>query len=348
VSFPLGVLTAVTGVSGAGKSTLVNDIVYPALARKLTGASAAPLAHRRLRGLDALDKAVNIDQRPIGRTPRSNPATYIKVFDEIRDVFCNLPESRARGFKPGRFSFNVKGGRCESCQGDGVRKIEMHFLADVYVRCEECQGKRFNEATLDVKYKGYSIADVLELTVSEAMSVFEAFPKVALPLQLLARVGLEYLHLGQPSPTLSGGEAQRIKLARELSKRATGRTAYVLDEPTTGLHFDDVKKLLAVLQELVESGNTVIVIEHNLDVIRSADHVIDLGPEGGPDGGRIIAEGTPEAVAKNRASHTGRFLRQALAAHPPGVLKNGQHKPRKGGPKERRSNKPETAAVSPR
>ena len=251
---------------------------------------------------------IDIDQRPIGRTPRSNPVTYIKVFDEIRRFFAELPESKVHGYKPGRFSFNVKGGRCEACEGDGVRKIEMHFLADVFVRCEQCRGQRFNEATLRVQYKGHSIASVLDLTVAEALEVFSAHPKIRGPLELLERVGLDYVHLGQPSPTLSGGEAQRIKLARELSKRATGRTLYILDEPTTGLHFEDVRKLLQVLDELVEAGNSVVVIEHNLDVIKTADWIIDVGPEGGPDGGEIVARGTPEDLARVKASHTGRSL----------------------------------------
>ena len=251
--------------------------------------------------------------RPIGRTPRSNPATYIKVFDAIRIFFAQLPGARVRGYKPGRFSFNVKGGRCEACQGDGVRKIEMHFLSDVYVRCESCHGRRFNDATLEVRFKGLSIADVLELTVAEAAEHFAAHPKVLEPLKLLCDVGLDYLQLGQPSPTLSGGEAQRIKLARELARRATGRTFYILDEPTTGLHFDDVKKLLVVLQRLVDAGNSVLVIEHNLDVIRSADWVVDLGPEGGPEGGHVVAQGTPEQVARTRGSHTGRFLKPLVA-----------------------------------
>ena len=315
VEFPLGILTAITGVSGAGKSTLVNDILYPALSRKLHDSTRRVGSHRAVHGLDQLDKVIDIDQRPIGRTPRSNPATYIKVFDEIRSFFAGLPEARINGYKPGRFSFNVKGGRCEACEGDGVRKIEMHFLADVYVTCEQCQGKRFNEATLRVLYKGHSIADVLEMTVREALELFEAHPKVAGPLRLLEEVGLDYVHLGQPSPTLSGGEAQRIKLARELSKRATGRTLYILDEPTTGLHFDDVRKLLAVLEKLVEAGNTVVVIEHNLDVIKTADWIIDLGPEGGPKGGKIIAQGTPEQVAKTKGSQTGRYLKPLLATN---------------------------------
>ena len=314
VELPLGVMTAVTGVSGAGKSTLINDILYSALARKFNNATQRVGQHQAIHGLEQLDKVINIDQRPIGRTPRSNPATYIKVFDEIRRLFSLLPEARIHGYKPGRFSFNVKGGRCEACQGDGVRKIEMHFLADVYVKCEECNGRRFNDATLRVDYKGKSIADVLDLTVAEAAELFAAHPKIAGPLGLLTDVGLDYLHLGQPSPTLSGGEAQRIKLARELSKRATGHTLYLLDEPTTGLHFDDVRKLLEVLGRLVETGNTIIVIEHNLDVIKTADWIVDLGPEGGPDGGQIVAQGTPERVAKVEASHTGRYLAKLLRA----------------------------------
>jgi excinuclease ABC subunit A len=312
VEFPLGVLAAVTGVSGAGKSTLINDLLYPALARKLHASTRRVGQHRGVHGLDQIDKVISIDQRPIGRTPRSNPATYIKVFDEIRRFFAKLPESRLHGYKPGRFSFNVKGGRCEACQGDGVRRIEMHFLPDVYVRCEECGGKRFNDATLRVAYKGRSIADVLELTVREAAELFAAHPKIIGALNLLTDVGLDYLHLGQASPTLSGGEAQRIKLARELAKRATGRTLYLLDEPTTGLHFDDIRKLLDVLGRLVEAGNTVIVIEHNLDVIKTADWIIDLGPEGGPEGGHIVAQGTPEQVAATRGSHTGRVLSRIL------------------------------------
>ena len=290
----------------------MNDILFPAASRALNGSSARVGRHRQLSGLGQLDKVIDIDQRPIGRTPRSNPATYIKVFDEIRSFFAELPESRVHGYKPGRFSFNVKGGRCESCEGDGVRQIEMHFLADVFVRCEECQGKRFNEATLRVGFKGKSIADVLDLTIAEAIVLFAAHPKIRDPLKLLERVGLDYIHLGQPSPTLSGGEAQRIKLARELSKRATGRTLYILDEPTTGLHFEDVRKLLSVLDELVSAGNSVVVIEHNLDVIKTADWLIDVGPEGGPDGGAIVACGSPEDVAKVAASQTGRSLAPLL------------------------------------
>ena len=309
VDFPIGVLTAITGVSGAGKSTLVNDILYPALAREFHQSTQRIGTHKKISGLRQLDKVVAIDQRPIGRTPRSNPVTYIKVFDDIRNFFSQLPGSRMRGYKPGRFSFNVKGGRCEACQGDGVRKIEMHFLSDVFVRCEECDGKRFNEATLEVRYQGKSISDILDLTVAEAAEHFSEHPKILKKLHLLIEVGLDYLHLGQPSTTLSGGEAQRIKLARELSKVATGKTFYILDEPTTGLHFDDVKKLLSVLNRLVEAGNTVTVIEHNLDVIKTADWIIDLGPNGGPEGGKVIAEGTPKQVAKKKASETGRYLK---------------------------------------
>lgn len=313
VDFPLGILTAVTGVSGAGKSSLVNDILYPALSRQFHNSNRRIGVHKKITGLHQLDKVVAIDQKPIGRTPRSNPVTYIKVFDEIRKFFSLLPGSRMRGYKPGRFSFNVKGGRCEACKGDGVRKIEMHFLPDVYVKCEECQGKRFNEATLEVKYKNLSIADILSLTVAEAAEHFSEHPKILRKLNLLMEVGLDYLHLGQPSSTLSGGEAQRIKLARELSKVATGKTFYILDEPTTGLHFDDVRKLLQVLNRLVDAGNTVTVIEHNLDVIKTADWIIDLGPDGGPGGGMLIAEGTPEYVAAEDQSETGRYLRKILS-----------------------------------
>jgi excinuclease ABC subunit A len=286
------------------------------VAERLHGAEKRPGAFRELRGVAQLDKVIDIDQKPIGRTPRSNPATYIKVFDEIRSFFAELPEARIHGYTPGRFSFNVKGGRCEACEGDGVRRIEMHFLADVYVKCEECEGRRFNEATLRVRYKEKSIADVLELTVAEAIELFSAHPKVRQPLELLAEVGVDYLHLGQSSPTLSGGEAQRIKLARELSRRATGRTLYILDEPTTGLHFDDVKKLLVVLHRLVDAGNSVVVIEHNLDVIKTADFIVDLGPEGGPNGGKLVAEGTPEALARAKGSHTGRYLGKLLLRSP--------------------------------
>ncbi len=314
VKLPLGVLVGVTGVSGAGKSTLVNEILYPALARALHRSDAQPGAHRLIRGLDHLDKVIDIDQSPIGRTPRSNPATYTKAFDEIRSFFANLPESRARGYAPGRFSFNVKGGRCEHCTGDGVIQVEMHFLADVYVPCQECHGRRFNDATLEVKYKGLSIAEVLDRTVSEAFELFEHHPNIRRVLETLTDVGLGYIRLGQSSPTLSGGEAQRVKLSRELAKRSTGRTFYILDEPTTGLHFHDIAKLLAVLQTLVDGGNTVLVIEHNLDVIRTADYLIDLGPEGGDQGGQVVATGTPEEVAANSSSHTGRALRDVLGA----------------------------------
>jgi excinuclease ABC subunit A len=307
----------VTGVSGAGKSTLVNDILHPAMARYFHNSTRQVGAHQRITGLDQLDKVVAIDQRPIGRTPRSNPVTYIKVFDDIRQFFSQLPGSRMRGYKPGRFSFNVKGGRCEACQGDGVRKIEMHFLSDVYVKCEECQGRRFNDATLEVRYKGKSIADILGMTVAEAIVHFSEHHKILVKLQLLMDVGLDYLHLGQPSSTLSGGEAQRIKLARELSKVATGKTFYILDEPTTGLHFDDVRKLLIVLERLVDAGNTVTVIEHNLDVVKTADWVIDIGPNGGPAGGEIIATGTPEEVAGVATSETGRYLVDMLAKRQP-------------------------------
>jgi len=309
VAIPLEVLVAVTGVSGAGKSTLINDILYPVLARHFHGAQARVGRHTNVDGLAHLDKVVAIDQKPIGRTPRSNPATYIKVFDEIRKFFSLLPESRTRGYSPGRFSFNVKGGRCESCQGDGVIKIEMHFLSDVYVKCDACQGKRFNDATLDVKYKGKSISDVLNMTIAESVEHFSEHPKILNQLQLLVDVGLDYLALGQPSTTLSGGEAQRIKLARELSKLATGRTCYILDEPTTGLHFDDVQKLLVVLNRLVDAGNSVIVIEHNLDVIRTSDWIIDLGPGGGPEGGAVIASGTPAQLTRMKGTETGRYLR---------------------------------------
>lgn len=313
VAFPVGVFTCVTGVSGSGKSTLVLETLYKALTRKLfrTRAKCAPV--EAIGGLAAVDKVIDIDQTPIGRTPRSNPATYTGLFTPIRDLFSRLPEARARGYAPGRFSFNVKGGRCESCQGDGILRIEMHFLPDVYVKCDACQGRRYNRDTLEVKYAGASIADVLDMTVSEAARFFENVPAIRDKLVTLEEVGLGYIRLGQSATTLSGGEAQRIKLSKELSRRATGRTVYILDEPTTGLHFEDVRRLLEVLQRLVDQGNTVIVIEHNLDVIKSADYVIDLGPEGGDGGGEIVATGTPEEVAKNPASHTGRFLAREMA-----------------------------------
>jgi excinuclease ABC subunit A len=312
VAFPLGVFVAVTGVSGAGKSTLVNQVLLPAAARALHRSDTAVGAHGGITGLEHVDKVIDIDQSPIGRTPRSNPATYTKVFDAIRDFFALLPEARMHGYTPGRFSFNVKGGRCEACEGDGVKKVEMHFLADVYVPCEVCHGKRFNEATLQVRYNGLSIADVLDLTVDEALNLFQHHPSIRRPLETLADVGLGYITLGQSSPTLSGGEAQRVKLAKELSRRSTGRTLYILDEPTTGLHFDDIKRLLRVLDRLVEAGNTVVVIEHNLDVIKTADHVVDLGPEGGDAGGRVVATGTPEEVAAARESYTGQYLAALL------------------------------------
>jgi excinuclease ABC subunit A len=312
VEFPLGTLTAVTGVSGAGKSSLVTSILYPALAKALHGAKQAAGAHAGIEGLEQIDKIIHIDQDPIGRTPRSNPVTYTKAFDLIRDVFVQLPDARARGYAAGRFSFNVAGGRCEACEGDGVRRVEMHFLPDVFVTCEVCRGRRYEASTLEVKYRGLSIADVLELSVGEAIEVFSAHPKLKRILETLVDVGLEYVKLGQPAPTLSGGEAQRVKLSRELARSDTGRTLYVLDEPTTGLHFEDIRKLLGVLHRLVDAGNTVIVIEHNLDVIKCADHVIDLGPEGGAAGGHIVAEGTPEAIARVPGSYTGRYLAELL------------------------------------
>jgi len=310
---PLGLFTCVTGVSGGGKSTLLVDTLYKALARRLNNASEAPAPYDRIEGVEHLDKVIDIDQSPIGRTPRSNPATYTGAFTPIREWFAALPESRARGYEPGRFSFNVKGGRCEACQGDGVIKIEMHFLPDVYVTCDVCKGKRYNRETLEVLFRGKSIADVLDMTVEEALEFFKAVPRVREPLKLLHRVGLDYIHVGQQATTLSGGEAQRVKLAKELSKRATGRTLYILDEPTTGLHFHDVAKLLDVLHELVETGNTVVVIEHNLEVIKTADWIIDLGPEGGDGGGEIVAAGAPEDIARHSGSYTGAFLKPVLA-----------------------------------
>jgi excinuclease ABC subunit A len=312
VTIPLGVYTAVTGVSGSGKSTLINDILVKAVSEEVYGSKAVPGAHEAIVGLEHLDKIINIDQSPIGRTPRSNPATYTGVLTDIREMFAGTPESKVRGYKAGRFSFNVKGGRCEDCSGDGVKKIEMHFMADIYVPCETCKGKRYNAETLEVTYRGKNIADVLDMTVEEALEFFAAIPNIKTKLKTLYDVGLSYIHLGQSATTLSGGEAQRIKLATELSKRATGRTLYVLDEPTTGLHFDDVKKLLEVLQKLVDKGNTVLAIEHNMDMIKAADHIIDLGPDGGDKGGQIVAQGTPEQVAKIEASHTGRWLKTLL------------------------------------
>jgi excinuclease ABC subunit A len=321
VELPLGMFIAVTGVSGSGKSTLVNEILYRALARNLYRAVDEPGAHDRVEGVELIDKVIQIDQSPIGRTPRSNPATYTGLFTFIRELFAMLPEARARGYKPGRFSFNVKGGRCEACQGDGVIAIEMHFLPDVYVTCEHCKGRRYNRETLEIHYRGKSIADVLDLTVDQALPLMENFPAIANKLRTLQRVGLGYIELGQAATTLSGGEAQRVKLARELSRRGTGRTVYILDEPTTGLHFEDVRKLLDVLNQLVDQGNTVVVIEHNLDVVKSADHVIDLGPEGGEAGGRIVAQGTPEAVVRSRGSFTGRFLGNVLGGRQSAVAR---------------------------
>jgi excinuclease ABC subunit A len=314
VAIPLGVLTAITGVSGSGKSTLVNDILYRALARDFYRAAEPPGAHRRIDGADLVDKVIQIDQSAIGRTPRSNPATYTGLFTFIRELFAMLPAARARGYRPGRFSFNVKGGRCEACQGGGVIAIEMHFLPDVYVTCEQCRGRRYNRETLEIRYRGASIADVLELTVDQAMSLLENLPQIATKLRTLQAVGLGYVMLGQPATTLSGGEAQRVKLSKELSRRSTGRTVYILDEPTTGLHFEDTRKLLDVLQQLVDQGNTVVVIEHHLDVIKTADHVVDLGPEGGDGGGRVMAAGTPEEVAVVTGSATGQCLSRLLAA----------------------------------
>jgi excinuclease ABC subunit A len=323
-AIPLGTFTCVTGVSGGGKSTLVVETLYKAAARRLMGAAEVPALHERIEGLEHLDKIIDIDQSPIGRTPRSNPATYTGLFTPIRDWFAELPESRARGYAPGRFSFNVKGGRCEACQGDGVLKIEMHFLPDVYVTCDTCKGKRYNRETLEVRFRGRSIADVLDMTVDEALEFFSAVPAIRDKLKVLSEVGLGYIHLGQQATTLSGGEAQRIKLSKELSRRATGRTLYILDEPTTGLHFEDVRRLLKVLHALVEQGNTVVVIEHNLEVIKTADWVLDLGPEGGEGGGRLVAEGTPEDIAAVPESHTGRFLAPILARDAPPAAATGE------------------------
>jgi len=317
VSFPLGLITCVTGVSGSGKSTLVLDTLYRILAQRIFGSRERPGAHAAVSGLEFVDKVINIDQSPIGRTPRSNPATYSGTFTPIRDLFAMLPESKARGYRPGRYSFNVKGGRCEACEGDGVNRIEMHFMPDVYVTCEVCRGKRYNRETLEIAYKGKTIADVLDMTVDQALAFLGNIPAIRGRLETLAKVGLGYIRLGQPATTLSGGEAQRVKLARELSKRPTGRTVYLLDEPTTGLHFDDIRKLLAVLQMFADAGNTVVIIEHNLDVIKTADYVVDLGPEGGDRGGEIVACGTPEEIARHSRSHTGRFLRKVL---PPATL----------------------------
>ena len=310
VKIPLGVFTCVTGVSGSGKSTLVNEILYKGIAQKINHSRTRPGKHREIKGIENIDKIINIDQSPIGRTPRSNPATYTGTFDHIRDIYALTPEAKARGYKKGRFSFNVKGGRCEACNGDGIIKIEMQFLSDVYVPCEVCKGKRYNRETLEIKYKGKNISDILDMTVEEALDFFENIPKIKQKLQTLYDVGLSYITLGQPSTQLSGGEAQRIKLASELSKRNTGKTLYILDEPTTGLHFADVHKLTGLLDRLAEGGNSIIIIEHNLDIIKRADHIIDLGPEGGHRGGMIIAQGTPEEIADYEDSYTGQFLKR--------------------------------------
>ena len=323
VSFPLGQLIAVTGVSGSGKSTLVNSILYTALAKRIYNAREVPGRHRTITGADEIDKVIHVDQSPIGRTPRSNPATYTGVFDHVRKLFAETPEAKVRGYQPGRFSFNVKGGRCENCAGDGTIKIEMNFLPDVYVPCEVCHGARYNRETLEVHYKGKTISEVLDMPIEEAVDFFAAIPAISRHLKTLNDVGLGYVRLGQPAPTLSGGEAQRVKLASELQKRSTGRTLYVLDEPTTGLHFEDIRKLLGVLGRLVDTGNTVVVIEHNLDVIKTADWLIDMGPEGGSRGGTVIAEGTPEQIA----AHPGSLHRRVPAAHP-----GGPRGPGGGGP----------------
>jgi excinuclease ABC subunit A len=313
LAIPAGRLVCITGVSGSGKSTLINDTLATAVAQKLHRAQTEPAPFDSIAGLEHFDKIIDVDQSPIGRTPRSNPATYTGMFTPIRELFAGVPESRTRGYDPGRFSFNVKGGRCEACQGDGVVKVEMHFLPDMYVPCDVCKGKRYNRETLEIRYRGRNISQVLDLTVEQALEYFDAVPSVARKLNTLMDVGLSYLRLGQSATTLSGGEAQRVKLSQELSKRSTGRTLYILDEPTTGLHFQDIALLLDVLRKLVEGGNTVVIIEHNLDVIKTADWVIDLGPEGGDGGGRIIAQGTPEQVAATPESHTGRYLKPLLA-----------------------------------
>jgi excinuclease ABC subunit A len=312
VAFPLGTFTAITGVSGSGKSTLLEDVLYPALANRVAGTRLTEGLHGSIEGVEAVDKVISIDQSPIGRSPRSNPATYVGLFATIRDLFAGLPESRGRGWSPGRFSFNVKGGRCENCRGDGTIRIEMHFLPDVFVTCDVCGGRRYNRETLDVRYRGKNIADVLDLSVEEALEFFVRIPTARRKLETLQAVGLDYVKLGQSALTLSGGEAQRVKLALELSRRSTGSTFYILDEPTTGLHFADVRLLMTVLQKLVDLGNTVVLIEHNLDVIAQADWVIDLGPEGGEEGGRIVAQGTPEELAARPDSHTGRYLGEHL------------------------------------
>jgi excinuclease ABC subunit A len=312
VHIPVGVMVCVTGVSGSGKSTLINDTLLAAAARKLNGAQGQPAPHESIHGLDHFDKVIAVDQSPIGRTPRSNPATYTGLFTPIRDLFAGVPAARERGYDAGRFSFNVKGGRCEACQGDGVMKVEMHFLPDLYVNCDVCHGKRYNRETLEIRYRGLNIAEVLDLTVEQALEVFSAVPTVSRKLKTLVNVGLGYIRLGQSATTLSGGEAQRVKLSQELSKRDTGRTLYILDEPTTGLHFHDIAMLLKVMRELVDAGNTMVVIEHNLDVIKTADWIIDMGPEGGNGGGCVVAEGTPEDIAASADSHTGVYLGRLL------------------------------------
>lgn len=312
VKIPLGVLTCITGVSGSGKSTLINEILYKYVSKEINGSMQKPGKCKEIKGINNIDKIINIDQSPIGRTPRSNPATYTGVFDTIRDIFANTNEAKLRGYQKGRFSFNVSGGRCENCQGDGIIRIGMHFLPDIYVPCEVCKGKRYNKETLEVKYKGKTISDILEMTVEEGLEFFSNFPKVKQKIQTLYDVGLGYIKLGQSSTTLSGGEAQRVKLATELSKKSTGKTLYILDEPTTGLHIADVHKLIDILQRLVDCGNSVVIIEHNLDLIKTADHIIDLGPEGGENGGKVIAIGTPEQIAKNESSYTGQFLKKYL------------------------------------
>ncbi len=335
VAFPLGVFTAVTGVSGSGKSTLVNDILYTSLAKQIYNARAIPGRHQKITGLEHVDKVIHVDQSPIGRTPRSNPATYTGVFDHVRKLFAQTPEAKMRGYQQGRFSFNVKGGRCEACAGDGTIKIEMNFLPDVYVPCEVCHGARYNRETLEVHYKGKTIAEVLDMPIEEAQEFFAAVPPIARHMKTLTEVGLGYVRLGQPATTLSGGEAQRVKLAAELQKRSTGRTVYVLDEPTTGLHFEDIRKLLGVLSGLVDKGNTVLVIEHNLDVIKTADWLIDMGPEGGSRGGTVVAEGTPEDIAATPSSYTGQFLRPLLdgrAALQPSAPKRAAAAPAKKAP----------------
>jgi excinuclease ABC subunit A len=313
VEIPLGTLTCVTGVSGSGKSTLVQETLYPRLMNAVYGSHTVWEKHDAIEGMEQIEKLIDIDQSPIGRTPRSNPATYTGVFDLIRELFSATPESRVRGYGPGRFSFNVKGGRCEACKGDGILKIEMHFLPDVYVPCEVCKGKRYSRETLEVKYKGKSVSDVLAMTVGEACEFFQSVPRITRKLETIAEVGLDYIRMGQPATTLSGGEAQRVKLATELSKRTNGKTFYILDEPTTGLHFADIEKLILLLQRLVDTGNTVLVIEHNLDVIKTADYLIDMGPEGGDRGGNVVAVGTPEHIATVPESHTGRYLKKVLA-----------------------------------